>query len=68
MKTAEGIGRLVREGVRVDEKRGDGVTPLMVAAEGDNIEVAKELLDHQANIDLQDNVSEMREGRKVMAV
>lgn len=61
MKTAEVVERLVKEGVRVDERRGDGMTPLMVAAEEGNFEVTQELLNHRANTDLQDRVSAGKE-------
>ena len=52
--------------MRVDERRGDGVTPLMAASEQGNLEVVQELLDQHANLDLQDQVRECgmeREGR-----
>ena len=41
----------------MDERRGDEATPLMVQVEVGNEEVVKELLRHNANVDLQDKVS-----------
>ena len=39
VKTAEGVKRLVKEGMEVDKRRGGEMTPLMVAAEEGNVEV-----------------------------
>ena len=41
----------------MDERRGDEATPLMVQVDCGNEEVVKELLAHNANVDLQDKVS-----------
>ena len=48
--------RLLKEGARVDERRGDGATPLHVHAENGNCGVVAELLREKANIDSKDKV------------
>ena len=48
--------QLLREGARVDERRGDGATPLHVHAENGNGAVVAELLREKADIDSKDNV------------
>ena len=48
--------QLLREGTRVDERRGDGATPLHVHAENRNCAVVAELLREKANIDSKDKV------------
>ena len=40
----------------MDGKRGDGATPLIVHTELGNFEVAKVLIELNANVDLQDEV------------
>ena len=55
-KTVEGVRRLLKEGARVDEKRGDGATPLHVHAENGNCAVVAELLRGKADIDSKDKV------------
>ena len=54
--TAEAVLRLVRKGAKVDERRADGATPLMVHAELGSAEVVNELIRQNANVDLQDEV------------
>ena len=56
-KTAEGVRKLIKEGAKVDERRGDGATPLMVHVESGNKNVVQELINHDANVDLQDEVT-----------
>ena len=48
--------QLVKEGARVDERRGDGATPLHVHAENGNCAVVAELLREKADIDSKDEV------------
>ena len=48
--------KLLKEGARVDEKRGDGATPLHVHAENGNCAVVAELLRGKADIDSKDKV------------
>jgi ankyrin repeat protein len=57
-KSAEDVRSLVRDNAKVDERRGDQATPLIVQVERGNEEVVKELLKHGANVDLQDNEGE----------
>ena len=54
--TAEMVQKLVKKGAKVDERRGDGTTPLMVHAEQGSKEVVRELIRQSANVDLQDEV------------
>ena len=54
--TAEVVQKLVKKGAKVDERRGDGTTPLMVHAEQGSKEVVRELIRQSANVDLQDEV------------
>ena len=51
------VRKLVQDKAKVDERRGDEATPLMVQVDCGNEEVVKELLAHNANVDLQDKVS-----------
>ena len=48
--------QLLKEGARVDERRGDGATPLHVHAEIGNCAVVAELLREKADIDSKDKV------------
>ena len=48
--------QLLKEGARVDERRGDGATPLHVHAENGNCAVVAELLREKADIDSKDKV------------
>ena len=48
--------KLVKEGARVDDKRGDGATPLIVHTELGSLEVVKVLIELNTNVDLQDEV------------
>ena len=48
--------RLLRGGASIDERRGDGATPLHVHAESGNNEVVAELLRGNADIDSRDKV------------
>lgn len=52
----EGVRRLLKGGASVDERRGDGATPLHVHAESGNNEVVAELLRGNADIDSRDKV------------
>ena len=54
------VQKLVKKGAKVDERRGDGTTPLMVHAEQGNKEVVRELIRQSANVDLQDEVSRVK--------
>lgn len=54
------VQKLIKKGAKVDERRGDGTTPLMVHAEQGSKEVVRELIRQSANVDLQDEVG-MRE-------
>ena len=54
--TAEMVQKLVKKGAKVDERRGDGTTPLMVHAEQGSKEVVRELIRQSVNVDLQDEV------------
>ncbi len=56
-KTAEGVRALVKQGAKVDVTRGDGATALIVHTEAGNKEVVQELINWDANVDLQDTVS-----------
>ena len=47
---------MVRLGAKVDARRGNETTPIMVHAEGGSLDLVQELLHHNANIDLQDEV------------
>ena len=53
---SEGVRKLLKEGARVDERRGDGATPLHVHAENGNCAVVAELLRGKADIDSKDKV------------
>ncbi len=55
-KTDEDVRALVNRGAKVDERRGDGATPLIVHTEAGNRKVVQELINHDANVDLQDEV------------
>ena len=57
--TAEVVQKLVKKGAKVDERRGDGTTPLMVHAEQGSKEVVRELIRQSANVDLQDEVCKL---------
>lgn len=48
--------KLLKEGARVDERRGDGATPLHVHAENGNCAVVAELLRGKVDIDSKDKV------------
>ena len=48
--------KLLKEGARVDERRGDGATPLHVHADNGNCAVVAELLREKADIDSKDKV------------
>ena len=48
--------RLLKGGANVDERRGDGATPLHVHAESGNCDVVTELLSGNADIDSRDKV------------
>ena len=50
------LRKLVKGGARVDDRRGDGATPLIVHTEQGNFEVVKLLIEFNANVDLQDQV------------
>jgi len=52
----EGVRRLLRGGASVDERRGDGTTPLHAHAKSGNNEVVAELLIGNADIDSRDKV------------
>ena len=54
-KTAEEIRKLVKERARVDTRRANGRTPLIVHTAADNKDVVQELIEQKANVDLQDN-------------
>ena len=58
-KTGEEVHKLLRDGGKVDERRGNGATPLMAQAQAGNLEVVQELIRSGANVDLQDDVSMM---------
>ena len=55
-KTREEIAQLVKCGAKVNTRRGDQATPLMVHAQKGNFDVVQELLQHFANTDLRDEV------------
>ena len=55
-KSPETLQTLVKEGAKLDGKRGDGATPLIVHTELGNFEVVKVLIELNANVDLQDEV------------
>jgi ankyrin repeat protein len=57
-KSAEEARELVTDNAKVDERRGDQATPLIVQVQSGNEEVVKELLSLGANIDLQDDEGE----------
>jgi ankyrin repeat protein len=57
-KSAEVVRSLVQNNAKVDERRGDQATPLIVQVENGNEEVVRELLLQRANVDLQDNEGE----------
>ena len=57
-KTAERVQQLLKEGVKVNDKRGDGSTPLIAHAEEGNLSVVVELLSAGADVDEKDQVTE----------
>lgn len=57
-KTAERVQQLLKEGAKVNDKRGDGSTPLIAHAESGNLSVVKELISVGANVDEKDQVME----------
>lgn len=50
--------QLIHYGSDVNEVDDDGQTPLMIAANSGNIQVVKKLLEHHANVDIQDTTYE----------
>ena len=55
-KTREEINQLIRTGAKVNSRRGDETTPLMIHAQSGSLDTVQELLLHYANVDLQDEV------------
>lgn len=55
-QTREEIGHLVKGGANINIRHGDGTTPLMRYAEKGRLDLVLELLDHNANLNLQDEV------------
>lgn len=56
-KTREEVVQLIKVGAKVNTRHSDDTTPLMVHAERGNSDLVRELLLHNAHVDLQDEVS-----------
>jgi ankyrin repeat protein len=53
-ETGDHIKSLIGKGAKINTTNSDEATPLIVHTQQNNIEIVKELIQHRANVDLQD--------------